>query len=101
RGHQYHRDRIRAAVALTGSTPDSEAPRAVLTQQQQANQGLPPHLVMDQAGGWGKTRARVAALSEGQTSMVAWVPNRLFLASRFRYRSRVEIRAIKGFVIRS
>ncbi|MFL5803812.1 MAG: transposase [Roseiflexaceae bacterium] len=66
--------RIRAAVALTGSTPDSEAPCAVLTQQQQANQGLPPHLIMDQAGGWGKTRARVAALSEGQTSMVAWVP---------------------------
>jgi len=66
--------RIRAAVALSGSTPDSEAPCAVLSQQQQADQPLPPHLIMDQAGGWGKTRARVAALSDGQTSMVAWVP---------------------------
>jgi len=66
--------RIRAAVALTGSTPDSEAPIAVLTQQQDAGLPLPPHLIMDQAGGWGKTRARVAALSAGQTTMVAWVP---------------------------
>jgi hypothetical protein len=66
--------RICAAVALSGSTPDSEAPIAVLTQHHQANQVLPPHLIMDQAGGWGKTRARVAALSNDQTSMVAWVP---------------------------
>ncbi len=66
--------RIRAAVALTGSTPDSEAPLVALAQQRDAGLPLPPHLVMDQAGGWGKTRARVEALSEGQTSMVAWVP---------------------------
>jgi hypothetical protein len=66
--------RIRACVALSGSTPDSEAPLAVLTQQQQLQQPLPPHLIMDQAGGWGKTRARVAAVSEGQTMLVAKIP---------------------------
>jgi hypothetical protein len=66
--------RIVAAVALTGSTPDSEAPVAVLLQQQQADQPLPPQLIMDQAGGWGKTRARVAAISDNQTSMVAYIP---------------------------
>jgi len=66
--------RIRAAVALTGSTPDNEAPSAVLEQQLAAGLPLPPYLVMDQIGGWGKTRARVDALSEGQTMMVARTP---------------------------
>jgi hypothetical protein len=66
--------RIRACVALTGSTPDSAAPRAVLLQQQQARLPLPPELVMDRAGGWGKTRAEVDAVSDGQTTMVALVP---------------------------
>lgn len=66
--------RIRACVALTGSTPDSAAPAAVLQQQREAGLPLPPQLVMDQAGGWGKTRAQVDAISEGQTMMVAWVP---------------------------
>jgi hypothetical protein len=66
--------RIRACVALTGSTPDSEAPIVALQQQQQAAWPLPAHLVMDQAGGWGKIRARVDLLSDGQTTMVAWVP---------------------------
>ena len=66
--------RIRACVALTGSTPDSEAPMAVLTQQFSARQPLPPLLIMDQAGGLGKTRARVDALSNGATTMVARIP---------------------------
>jgi len=66
--------RIRACVALTGSTPDSEAPAAVIRQFQASEVPLPPQLVMDQAAGWGKTRAQVDALSEGQTTMVAWVP---------------------------
>ena len=66
--------RIRAAVALSGSIPDCEAPSAVLEQQRSAGQPLPPDLVMDQAGGWGKTRARVDVLSEGQTMMVARTP---------------------------
>jgi hypothetical protein len=66
--------RIRACVALTGSTPDSEAPIVVLQQQRAANLPLPPHLVMDQAGGWGKTRARVQAVSDGRTLMVARIP---------------------------
>jgi hypothetical protein len=47
--------RIRASVALTGSDPDSEAPIAALQQQQEADQPLPCFIVMDQAGGWGKT----------------------------------------------
>jgi hypothetical protein len=66
--------RIRACVALIGSTPDSEAPIAALQQQQAAGYPDPPALVMDQAGGWGKTRARVDVLSDGQTTMVAWIP---------------------------
>ena len=66
--------RIRAGVVATGSTSDSEAPIALLTQQRDAGLALPPELVMDQAGGWGKTRARVAAVSDGQTMMVARIP---------------------------
>ena len=66
--------RIRACVALTGSTPDSAAPVAVLTQQQDAGMALPPHLIMDQAAGWGKVRAGVDMCSAGQTTLVAWVP---------------------------
>ena len=66
--------RIRAAIALTGSTSDSDAPVAVIQQLQAHNQPLPPHLVMDQAAGWGKTRAGVDMISDGQTLLVAWVP---------------------------
>jgi hypothetical protein len=66
--------RIRACVALTGSTPDSDAPIVALQQQRAADLPLPPHMIMDQAGGWGKTRARTDAVSAGQTRMVAWVP---------------------------
>ena len=67
--------RIRAAVIRTGSTPDQDAPVAVLTQQLEANEPLPPVLIMDQAGGMGKTRAQVHAVSDGETRMVAQVPH--------------------------
>jgi hypothetical protein len=66
--------RIRAGVALTGCASDSGAPEAVLRQQQAAGVPLPAILLMDAAGGWGKTRAEVAALSDGQTTMVAPIP---------------------------
>jgi len=66
--------RIRACVALTGCTPDSAAPVAVLVQQQQASLPLPPQLIMDQAAGWGKVRADVDIQSAHQTTMVARVP---------------------------
>lgn len=66
--------RIRAGVALTGSIPDGEAPTAALQQQRDADLPLPPHMVMDQIGGWGKCRARTAAVSDGQTMMVARIP---------------------------
>ncbi len=66
--------RITACIALTGCTPDSDAPEAVLRQLQDADQALPEALIMDQAGGWGKTRATVAAISDGQTRMVAQIP---------------------------
>lgn len=66
--------RIRAATVPTGSTSDSLAPVALLTQQRDAGLPLPPEVVMDQAGGWGKTRAKVATVSEGQTRMVALIP---------------------------
>lgn len=66
--------RISAVVVLTGATSDSEAPEALLGQQLQAGRGLPPYVIMDQAAGWGKTRARVDALSQGQTVQVALIP---------------------------
>lgn len=66
--------RIRACVALTGSTPDCETPPAVVRQLQAAEVPLPPYLIMDQAGGRGPTRAKVDVLSEGQTQMVALIP---------------------------
>src|SRR6266496_2715263 len=56
--------RIRACVALTGSTPDSETPTAVVRQLQAAEVPLPPYLIMDQAGGRGPTRAQVYVRSE-------------------------------------
>jgi hypothetical protein len=67
--------RIRAAVIATGSTPDQDAPVAVLRQQLDAQLSLPPALIMDQAGGMGKTRAQVHTVSNGQTQMVAQVPH--------------------------
>lgn len=66
--------RVRAAVALTGSTADNDAPAAVLRQQIAAAESLPPKLIMDQAGGHGKTRALVDAISQGKTVMVARIP---------------------------
>lgn len=66
--------RIRAAVVVTGSTPDSATPSAVLTAEAAAGQPLPAHLVMDRAGGWGKTRAEVRTTSAGATQMVAYIP---------------------------
>lgn len=66
--------RITAAVVLTGATSDSEAPEALLRQQLAAGRVLPRYVVMDQAAGWGKTRARVDVVSEGQTQQVALIP---------------------------
>jgi hypothetical protein len=63
--------RIRAVIAPTGSTPDSVMPERILQQQQAHEQPLPAYLVMDKAGGQPKTRARVHAVSDGQTQMVA------------------------------
>src|SRR6266496_1685453 len=66
--------RIRACVALTGSTPDGEGPIAVIDQQRAAGQPLPPILIMDQAAGHGKYRARVDAASDGASTLVARIP---------------------------
>jgi hypothetical protein len=66
--------RIRAALILRGSTPDSQAPVAVIPQLQNWGQPLPAVLIMDQAGAMGKTGADVDAVSHGQSSMVARVP---------------------------
>lgn len=66
--------RITAVVVLTGATSDSEAPEALLRQQLAAGRALPRYVVMDQAAGWGKTRARVDVVSEGQTRQVALIP---------------------------
>jgi hypothetical protein len=66
--------RIRACVALTGSTPDCETPAAVMRQLLAGEAALPPYLIMDQAGGRGPTRAQIDVLSDGQTEMVALIP---------------------------
>lgn len=66
--------RIQGAVALTGCSSDSEGPRAILAQQQAAEMPLPPVYLMDAAGGWGKTRAQIDVASDGQTRMVAPIP---------------------------
>jgi hypothetical protein len=61
-------------VAVTGATPDSEAPVLLVQQQLAANQPLPPYFIMDRAGGWGKCRCRVDIISQGHTQMVAHIP---------------------------
>lgn len=66
--------RIRAVVAVTGATPDNEAPILLAAQQLLAQQPLPPYFIMDRAGGWGKCRARLDVVSNGQTQMVALIP---------------------------
>ena len=66
--------RIRAVVVATGATPDNEAPLLLAAQQKAAQQPLPPYFIMDRAGGWGKCRARLDILSNGQTTMVAHIP---------------------------
>ena len=68
--------RIRAVVVSTGATPDNEAPFLLAQQQLEAEQPLPPFLIMDRAGGWGKCRARVDVLSQGKSQMVALIPAR-------------------------
>jgi hypothetical protein len=66
--------RIRAVVVMTGATPDNEAPVLLAQQQLDAKQPLPPYIIMDRAGGWGKCRARVDIISEGRSQMVALIP---------------------------
>jgi hypothetical protein len=66
--------RITAAVVRTGATPDNAAPADLLRQQLAAGRPLPPHMIMDRAGGWGKCRAQVDVVSQGQTVQVALIP---------------------------
>lgn len=66
--------RITAAIVRTGATPDNRAPADVLRQHLAAGRPLPPHLIMDRAGGWGKCRAQVDVVSQGQTVQVALIP---------------------------
>jgi Transposase DDE domain len=61
RGHQHHRQSHPCGCRSDRqSTPDSEAPCAVLRQQQ--------------AAGHGKTRAQTDALSQGRTTLVSLIP---------------------------
>jgi hypothetical protein len=68
------RTRICAAQAFTGSTPDSETLVPLLRQQMAATRALPRHVGGDRAFGWGKTRAQVDACTQGQTQVVARIP---------------------------
>lgn len=74
RGHQHHSHPYPRRGRPDSATSDSDAPLAALTQQRDGGLPLPTDLVMDRAGGYGKTCARVHAVSEGQTRMTARVP---------------------------
>lgn len=66
--------RILGAVVLSGCSPDSDGPGAILAQQQQAGEQLPAVYLMDAAGGWGKNRAQIDGGSAGQSHLVAPIP---------------------------
>jgi hypothetical protein len=66
---------IREIVAQTGSLPDPSALLKLLENQLLAQGLLPGFLISDQAFGTGKTRALLHALTDGQTQLVALLPD--------------------------
>lgn len=62
---------VREIQALPGAQPDGIAIPAVLVAQQKHQGIVPPKFIYDTAAGEGKTRARVAEVTDGQTQLVA------------------------------
>jgi IS5 family transposase len=62
---------IREIQAATGAQPDAVGIPALLTAQKEHHGFVPPKLMYDAAAGEAKTRAAVAAATNGQTLLVA------------------------------
>lgn len=65
--HQTH--------VVTGSAPDPTTLVPLLEKLHQHHDFFPPKIVADQIYGNGKTRAEVAQVSQGQTQLIALVPD--------------------------
>lgn len=62
---------IREIQADTGAQPDATAVPDLLTTQIEHHDLCPPKLIYDAAAGFGKTRAQVEQVTDGQTQLVA------------------------------
>ncbi len=58
----------------TGAQPDAVAIPDLLRDAAEYHHGVPSKFIYDSAAGTGKTRARVTAVTHGQTQLVAHVP---------------------------
>jgi transposase len=65
--HQTH--------VVTGSAPDPTTLAPLLEKLHEYHDFFPPKIAADQIYGNGKTRAEVAAVSQGQTQLIALVPD--------------------------
>jgi len=74
---------VRRTQADTGGRPDGEALPELLQAQAQQQGFFPPKVGGDQAYGAGKVRARVDQVSQGQTQVVALVPDYEKRSDRF------------------
>ncbi len=66
---------VREARVDTGATPDAKPIPSLLEAQKEYHDHLPKKLVYDQAAGDGKTMARVAEATDGETQLVAQMRN--------------------------
>ena len=79
---------VREIEAYTGAKPDAVTIAPALAAQQQYHALTPPKLIYDAAAGQGKTLAEVAAVTHGQTQLVAPLRppdkrNKYFTADQF------------------
>jgi Transposase domain (DUF772) len=66
---------IHATEVVTGSAPDPTTLIPLLETLHEHHGFFPPKVAADQIYGTGKTRAEVAAVSQGQTQLIALVPD--------------------------
>jgi transposase len=66
---------IHATEVVTGSAPDPTTLVPLLEKLHQHQGFFPPKVVADQIYGSGKTRAELAQVSQGQTQLIALVPD--------------------------
>ncbi len=74
---------VSETFAETGAAPDQAGVAKLISQQKERHGICPEKLIYDQAAGCGKTRADVEKASEGQTQLVARLPNYADRADRF------------------